>query len=141
MSTWRSALSPKRIILSRHSDFTGGARRGAPGEGQPMSFQNIRIRCITHPASKILQSTGNPVISPGRPPMFCSLAQILVSGLTIVALASSAFRPSFFPILASCRRSSSLSRTWPLIFDRRMRFSVMRYSFRSRSSSSTEQIT
>ena len=65
----------------------------------------------------------------------------IVSVLTIVAIVWSAFRPSLFPISASCRRSSSLSLNGPLIFDRRMRFSMTRYSLRRRSSSSMEPVT
>ena len=49
-------LSPGRLLLA------------IAGRGQPVSLQDIRNRCITHPVSKILQSAGNPLISlAGRP--------------------------------------------------------------------------
>jgi hypothetical protein len=48
--------------------------------------------------------------------------------------------PSFLPISARVVRSRSLSRTRPLICWRRMRFSVTRYAFRSRSFWSTDLV-
>ena len=115
-----------------------------PGQGRPhllFSRANLKISDST--------SGGNEGRQAGRrywePANLCATGlacqRSIVSGLTIVAMASRAFRPSCFPILASCRRSPSLSRSWPFIFDRRIRFSLKRYSFQSRSSSSMEQVT
>ncbi len=65
----------------------------------------------------------------------------MVAGLTIVAIAWSALLPCCLPIVASSRRSSSFSLIRPVSFDRRIRFSVTRYSLRRRSSSSMVPVT
>jgi hypothetical protein len=63
-----------------------------------------------------------------------------VSGRTECATSSNAFRPSRLAISARLMRSGSVSNIRPLIWLRRIRFSVTRYSFLSRSSSSAEPV-
>jgi hypothetical protein len=63
-----------------------------------------------------------------------------VAGLTMVATSTNACFPSFFPISAKVLRSASLSHIRLLICWRKRRFSVTRYSFRSRSSWSTDPV-
>ena len=57
-----------------------------------------------------------------------------VSGLTICATSSSAFRPNCLPISARLMRSSLFRCSRPLSWFLRIRFSVARYSLRSNSS-------
>src|SRR5450631_1830772 len=56
----------------------------------------------------------------------------IVSGVAIVATSAKAFRPSFLPSTASCRRSASVNRSRFLSSrSMRARFTVFRYSIRS----------
>src|SRR5215510_4533560 len=64
----------------------------------------------------------------------------IVSGVTIVATAASAFFLNRFPISARVLRSPSLSRSRPWICFRKIRFSATKYSLRRKSSSSTEPV-
>ena len=61
----------------------------------------------------------------------------MVSGVTILTTSWSACFPSFWTISASVVRSPSVNRTRPVIWWRRMRFSITRYSLRRSSAYST----